>query len=323
MNSRDLKMLTVIAPVYNEESGIEIFISSSLAVLDSLSIENAVSTELLLVNDGSTDATKHQIERLIESRRSDSKPTSLKLISLSRNFGHQVAVWAGIESAFVESFVIVMDSDMQDDPGLIKNIFDEFLKGEEVVLMQRSTRQDTFTKKLFASIFYRVLSRVSDVELARNTGDFYGLSPRAKKALLMHKESVKFLRGLVQSIGFKKKILTYDRSARYSGSTHYTMSKMIKLAISGITGFSVNPLIYIAYLAIFSLIFDFLLVITVTYLHFSNVYVFPPGWTFMMFATLLLSAIQIFCFAVISIYLARVTLEIKRRPVYFVAEEIQ
>jgi glycosyltransferase involved in cell wall biosynthesis len=320
MSIERLGELVVVAPVYNEEDGIAKFIDKSVESLDRVRVEFGIDVSLILVDDGSSDNTKSIVHSKFQDLQSGYiKGISLKYMELSRNYGHQVAVWAGLEDISVGSHAVVIDADLQDDPNLIIDICLEFTKGSDVVLMKRKTRKDTFFKKITANFFYWMLHLISDVEIVRNTGDFYGLSPRARVALISHKESVKYIRGLVQSIGFNRTVIEYDRDPRFAGKTHYSISKMIKLAISGITGFSVGPLIFVAYLAMVSLFFDFLLLIFVAYLHFSNSFVFPSGWAFMMFSILILFAIQMTGLALMSIYIARLNLEIKSRPLYFIS----
>jgi len=322
MSYKILEELVVVAPVYNEEEGIAEFIERAIESLNRIRMDYGIPVSLILVDDGSSDSTRSIVDSKFRNLERDStidRGVSYKYLELSRNYGHQVAVWAGLENTPIGSHTVVIDADLQDDPHLIKDICHEFTKGSDVVLMRRRTRTDTFFKKITANFFYWMLHLISDVEVVRNTGDFYGLSPRAKAALISHKESVKYIRGLVQSIGFKRAIIDYDRDPRFAGATHYSISKMIKLAISGITGFSVGPLIFVAYLALVSLFFDFLLLVFVSYLHFSNSFVFPSGWAFMMFSILILFAIQITGLALMSIYIARLNLEIKSRPLYFIS----
>ena len=182
-----------MAPVHNEASGILEFVGEVQRVFQSQP-SNSWKFSLVLVDDGSTDSSWHAMQKVVAL-------FPVRLIKLSRNFGHQQAVWAGLSNVSDDEYVIVLDSDLQDPPGLIPKILEQFELGFDTVLMKRTSRKDSFFKRFFARIFYRAQSLLSGISIEENVADFFGLSPRSRMALLAHKESVKYIRGLVAQIG--------------------------------------------------------------------------------------------------------------------------
>ena len=302
--------LDIVAPVYNEEKVIGNFIKEISLQLSLLKKNTKnLDVQLILVDDGSSDETVSQIEL-------NSRTIQTLILKLSRNFGHQNAVWAGLESVRQESFCIVMDSDLQDPPKHIKSILEAFQSGHPVVLMQRTARADSKVKKFFAKTFYEIQNRLGSKNSIRNVGDFFGLAPVALKALLEHKEQIKYIRGLVGDLGFNRIIIPYERMARALGSTHYTIPKMFGLAIAGITGFSVQPLLWVVYLAFFGGALGVTLISYVVYLKLFSEIELTPGWTFSIVSTTFLSTLTLIALAIISVYLARIIQELKKRPIY-------
>ena len=301
---------TIVTPVYNEEASIFEFIRRISMVIEQLENEG-VHSELLLVDDGSTDSTK---EMLLEAVSLSDK---IQFISLAANVGHQPAVWCGLESAPINNTVIVMDCDLQDPPELIPQIVKLALEND-IVFTQRRSRRDSFAKKATASLYYRILKKLSDGKVIDNSGDFYALSPKARGALLAHRESVKYIRGLISSLGFKSTTLQFDRDARFAGKTHYSFSKMLKLAIAGVTGFSISPLIYVSYIAVFSAIFACIGSVVVILMKILYPSTFSPGIAAIIVVSLILGSLILTCLAILSLYIARITLEVKNRPLYIV-----
>ena len=308
-----MKRLSVVAPVHNEALGILRFVQEVERVFLNHCGENWICS-LILVDDGSTDDSW-------EIMKHSGVSIPLRLIKLSRNFGHQQAVWAGLCAVPKEDFSIVLDSDFQDPPSIIPKILSEFESGFDTVLLKRTSRKDSLAKRFFASVYYRIQAWLSGTYVEKNVADFFGLSPRAKDSLLLHEESVKYIRGLVAQLGYNTSVVEYVRDARLAGKTHYTVSKMFTLALAGITGFSISPLILVVYAAIFggatAVVFGFY----VFYLKIYSNEVLQPGWAFLSISILLLSALTLFSLAVISLYLARVIQEIKRRPLFLVEED--
>lgn len=303
----------IVSPVFNEELGISEFLVRVEKI--SLSMKSNADIRILLVDDGSTDKTWEIINAIKLS-------IPLHLVKLSRNFGHQAAVWAGLESCRADAFVIVMDSDLQDPPEAIREIIQTILTiSVDVILMRRKTRDDSYWKKFFARTFYLLQSHLTNGKIEMNVGDFFCLSPRARLALLNHKESVKYIRGLVTQIGFNQLILDFDRAKRSHGVTHYSIKQMFTLAISGITGFTVVPLIFVVYGALFASLVTFCMVFYILYLKLFSGVLLQPGWAFLSITLLSLSTLILLSLAIISLYLARVTQELKARPIYIKSKE--
>ena len=310
MNEDPKRLLEIIVPVLNESQTIHEFFRRFTNSLNNLEFPNG-KISLTLVDDGSSDSTANELEVLTKRKYN----FDITVLTLSRNFGHQQAVWAGIEHSSQQSCVLVMDADLQDPPERIADFLRE-LENFDVVIAQRISRQDSFTKRFFASIFYGILERLSGGVIRANVGDFWALSERAKNNLLKYGEELKFLRGLVSDLGYTVKVIQYDRDARYAGETHYTLFKMIQLAIAGITGFTIKPLIYTVYIAIS---ISGLLLPAAFFLAWSRLIgqsVISPGLTFVGVVVIISISLQFVVMAVLALYVARIAIEVKKRPVY-------
>jgi dolichol-phosphate mannosyltransferase len=304
--------ITVVVPVYNEEEVIQSFLTE-LSNICQLSASQNFKLDCLIINDGSTDRTRVKIKELKLNM-------SVSILDLSRNFGHQSAVWAGLEKVSADKFVVVIDADLQDPPSEILNIVSEFKSGMDVVLMQRLSREDGIFKKFFANFYYSLNAWLTDSTDAKNIADFYGISPVARRALLQNRESVKYIRGLLFGLGFNRSIIGYHRNRRLSGRTHYSIRRMFLLALSGITGFSIKPLIWVAYFACLGSIISLCMAIYVFVIRVQSKMYLPPGWAFLSITLLILSTLILLGLAVISLYIARLTQEIKQRPIYYLRE---
>ena len=304
--------ICVVAPAHNEELGISEFINQVAIVFKRLE-ELGWLTRLIVVEDGSTDDTWLKI---LETKSS----INITQIRFSRNFGHQTAVWAGLENLTTHEFAVVMDSDLQDSPGEILNIAEKFLQGFDCVFMKRKSRQDRFMKRSVAKFYYKVMSKLASSPHMDNVGDFYGLSPRSAAALLQNGERVKYIRGLVSQLGFRTTTVEYNRNARYAGATNYTITKMFSLALAGVTGFSIAPLILTVYLAVIGSVTSLLLILYVLWLKLFNNEQLQPGWAFLSIGSLLMSSFALTSLATISLYLGRIVQEVKHRPLYYVDE---
>ena len=306
--------ICVVAPAYNEEMGISEFISQISVVFTKLELSGWIP-RLIIIEDGSKDQTW---KKMLETK----ERVNLTQIKFSRNFGHQTAVWAGLENVKSDEFAIVMDSDLQDSPEEIINITKKFQEGFDCVFMKRQSRRDSFVKKSIASIYYKIMSRLSSSTHLDNVGDFYGLSPRSVSSLLRNSERIKYIRGLVSQLGFRVTTIEYDRNARYAGKTNYTVTKMFTLALAGVTGFSITPLIMTVYLAAIGSISSLLLILYVFWLKlFSDEYL-QPGWAFLSIGSLLMSSFALTSLATISLYVGRIVQEVKHRPLFYVDELI-
>lgn len=308
-----MKELTVIAPVYNENLCLHEFIQRTKRVAEAMK-DQEIKLHMLFVNDGSTDGSSQILEDASQTNE------DINVIHLSSNFGHQSAVWCGLENVESNQTVIVMDCDLQDPPELIIDLVNAS-QNFDIVFTQRRTRIDKPLKKLSASIYYTLLGLLSDGNVLHNSGDFYLLSPTARRNLLLHKENVKYIRGLIANLGFNVTTLSYDRDARFAGETHYTFSKMLRLAIAGVTGFSIKPLISVSYIAIISALLTLFGATSIFLLKIFQPTQFSPGIAAIILILLILGSLILICLAVISVYVARITIEVKNRPLYIISKK--
>lgn len=300
--------ISVAAPCYNEARGLPEFVKRTDDVLRQLKRKY----ELILVNDGSRDDTFEVAVELTKSY------PSLKVISLSRNFGHQVAVTAGMDAA-VGDAVVLIDADLQDPPELISEMVAKWRSGYEVVYAQRRRREgEGFFKILTAKLFYRFLRRITKVTIPIDTGDFRLMDRKVVEAMKRLRESHRFIRGLVSWTGFKQAPVLYTRKPRYTGETHYPWRKMFLFSLDAITSFSIVPLRLLTILGsliVLLAIFFSLFVLVVK--------LFDPGFFLAGFPTIVLlisffGGIQLLSLGIIGEYVGRIYEEIKRRPLYFV-----
>ena len=309
MNTSEV-LISLVLPIHNEEGNIPELYARSKKVLSSLGCH-----EIIFINDGSQDQS---LEKLLEICEKDK---NVKVIDFSRNFGHQMAITAGINSAGGQA-VVVMDSDLQDPPEVICELFAKWREGFEVVRAKRKTRQDGFFKKITAYFFYRTMRKLANVDIMEDAGDFYLMDRRAIDAMNGIGESSRFMRGLTSWIGFKRTHILFDRDERKTGKTAYTIKKMIKLAIDGLTSFSYIPLKLATYLGLLSTVIGFILGIYAIY---QKIY-FPQttaqGWTSLILTVLFIGGIQLVVLGIMGEYIGRIYTETKKRPLYVVRQKI-
>lgn len=298
-------VISVIVPIFNEEEIIPELYRRMTAVLEDM----GEPYELILVNDGSKDASWEHMKAFSE------RDARVKVINFSRNFGHQVAITAGMDYASGEA-VVVIDADLQDPPEVIPQLVDKWREGYDVVYAVRAKRKgDTFFKKITAAAFYRILKRITSVDIPVDTGDFRLMSRRAINALQSVRERHRFIRGLVSWIGFRQTGVSFVRDERYAGVTKYPLKKMIKFAFDGITSFSFLPLQLATYMGFLTSAAAFIGIFIVVALKlFTPIPL--PGWASMMVCTLLLGGIQLITLGIIGEYIGRIYDEVKRRPLY-------
>ncbi len=302
---------SLVAPVFNEAETLRQFYSRAMSALEDLE----QPFELLLVNDGSSDGSD-RIMRELQMR--DSR---VRVIELSRNFGHQAAITAGLAQARGQA-VIIIDSDLQDPPELILEMAERWKEGLEVVYAQRAARAGETRFKLFtAALFYRLIGRLTDVNIPRDTGDFRLLDRKVVDALVELPEKHRFMRGLSAWVGFRQGAVRYERAERYAGSTKYPLRKMLRFAMDAVTGFSYMPLQLATSLG-FSLAGLSLLAILVTALLRLVAGVVVAQATALMLA-LLLGGIQLIFLGVIGEYLGRIYDEVRQRPLYIVRDVLE
>lgn len=298
-------VISVIAPAYNEEAVLPEFHKRLTAVFKELDCE----LEIVYVNDGSSDQT---LAVLLELRAQDERVT---LVNLSRNFGKEIAMTAGFDHACGDA-VVVIDTDLQDPPELISEMIQLWRSGFDMVYAQRSAREgESWMKRATASAFYRVIQRLSRVNIPQDTGDFRLMSRRVVDALLQLREHHRFMKGLFAWVGFPQIALPYHRDARFAGDTKWNYWKLWNFAIEGITSFTTVPLKIASYigLLISLLAFGYAAVIIYKTLMFGeNV----QGYPSLMVAILMLGGIQLASLGIIGEYLGRMFNETKQRPLY-------
>lgn len=307
-HARDVRV-SLVLPVYNEEPVVpELLRRLDLLLAD---LDPGRRWEVIFVNDGSKDRS---LELLEAGCRQDAR---LKLINLSRNFGHQIAITAGVDHAEGEA-VVIMDADLQDPPEVIASMLERYGEGFDVVYAVRRRRHgESWFKRGTAALFYRMLKRLVGVEIPTDTGDFRLMSRRVVLALRGLREANRFVRGLVAWIGFRQTAVYYDRSARFAGDTHYPLHRMLRFAMDGIVSFSTLPLRVATFLGVMSGIVALGVALWVLFVVLTGVQA-VPGWATLMIAVSLSSSAQLLMIGILGEYLGRVYDEVKRRPLYLV-----
>ena len=301
--------LSVIAPCYNEEAGIEIFVARMTAAARSVVGEDF---ELLLVNDGSKHRTWPKIEALALA------DPRVAAINLARNHGHQLAVTAGLTLAR-GARVLIIDADLQDPPELLAEMMAKMAEGYDVVYGKRRSRaEESQFKVRTASLFYRLLNSLAEVEIPRDTGDFRLMSRRTVDRLNAMPERDRFIRGMVAWLGGRQTEILYDRDPRYAGTTNYTLSRMVRLAVDGVTGFSTLPLRLASLLAGVGVV---LALCIIAYTLFSFMFgTVAVGWTSQALITVFFATAQLTCLGVLGSYLGRTYMQVKGRPLFMIDE---
>ena len=305
-----MKKVTILIPAYNEEESLPYLYKRLEDFINS--IDN-YEFEILFVNDGSKDNTLNLIK---EYRKQDSR---ISYVNFSRNFGKEVAMLAGFDYAKGDC-VIIIDADLQDPPELIPTLLKYWEEGYDDVYAQRRSRKgETFLKKFTSKMYYRVLQKLTKVEIQKDTGDFRLLDRRCVNALRKMRETQRCSKSMFSWIGYKKKAVLYDRDPRIAGKTKWNYAKLVNLAIDGITSFTTSPLRISSFLAIPTFL---MLIIYFIYVIVKCVRLGIPIQAFQATILLILffSAIQIMLFGIVGEYLGRIFNETKNRPIYFVDE---
>lgn len=296
-----------VLPVFNEEETLPTLRERMAALLDKLDAES----EVILVDDGSRDRSAELMEGIA---REDAR---FRCVRLSRNFGHQIAVTAGIDYARGDA-VVVMDADLQDPPEVVLQMVEQWKQGFDVVYGKRVARKgETVFKKATASLFYRLLDRMSEVRIPTDVGDFRLIDRRAVDAFRAMREQNRYVRGMFAWMGFPQTAVEYVREERFAGETKYPLRKMLRLAANGIVGFSTAPLRLILSLGFFVSVVSFLAGLTVIVLKLLGAYT-VTGWTSLMVVVFFVGGIQLVVTGVIGEYIGRIYDEVKSRPLYLV-----
>ena len=302
--------LSVVAPMYNEEENIDIFLSRLIPILK----KTTPDYNIICINDGSTDNT---LEKLIENHKINS---AIEIINFSRNFGKEMALTAGLDYSQGD-IVIPIDSDLQDPPELIEEMVNKWKEGFDVVYATRRIRHgESWFKKSTAAFFYKIINAVSEIPIPENTGDFRLMDKRVVVAIRQLPEEARFMKGVFSWVGFKQTAIMYDRQSRFAGKTSWNYWKLWNFSLDGFTSFSHLPIRVWSYVGItislFSLIYAVILVTYVIFVKGIDV----PGYASLMVVTLFLGGIILISLGVLGEYIGRIFNEVKKRPLYLISD---
>ena len=299
------ELISIVLPVYNEEPGIE----TTIDTLERFISNQPQNFELIFVDDGSTDKSVELIEN------NQNFHQNIRLVQFSRNFGHQLAITAGIRYTSGDA-VVVMDADLQDPPAVIVDMIDKWHQGFDVVYGKRLSRDgESFFKKVTASLFYRGLKRITNINIPLDTGDFRLMDAQVVEQLRQMNEADPFVRGMVSWVGFKQTAVTYERQERVAGTSKYPLRKMIRLAMDGVTSFSSFPLQLANWLGSLSIIFGIGYLITSLFTTMNTIH-------FAVFAVFLMAGITLVTIGMLGSYLYRIFEASRRRPLYIVSKTV-
>ena len=301
--------ISIVVPLYNEEKNIRLMhdrlVSSILKITSNF--------EIIYVNDGSKDNS------FLELLKLSNEDERVKYINFSRNFGHQIAVTAGLDYS-KGAVVVIIDGDLQDPPEVIPEMYAKYKEGFEVVYGQRLKRKgDNFFKKITAKYFYRILKKITSINIPLDTGDFRLIDQKIVKDLKNMPEQNKFLRGQIAWLGYRQTSIFFERDERKFGETGYPFSKMLKFALDGITGFSDVPLQFVTKTGIFISFISFLVILYAIFSHFILERTIT-GWTSLIISSMFIGGVQLISVGIIGEYISRINKNVQNRPLYIVSE---
>ena len=308
-----MPLITIVVPIFNEESVIPEFYSRLSGVLDGLG--HMYAGEIIFVNDGSSDVSLMLLHRIAAS------DTRVRVVNLSRNFGHQLAITCGIDHASGDA-VVVMDGDLQDPPEVIGDLVAAWRAGAKIVHAVRTRRKgECFSKKVTAAIYYRIIRCLSSADLPLDSGDFRLMDRQVVAVLATLREGKRYIRGMVSWVGFCQAKVPYERDARYSGTTKYSFARQVRLAFDGISSFSDIPLHMAGYLGFFVTIVSFLYAIWLLTMKILDPSASIQGWTSLMLAIIFFGGVQLIALGILGQYVGRIYGEARNRPLYVVESE--
>lgn len=306
------KLISIVVPMYYEEKVADECYKRLKKVMN----DNNINYEFIFVNDGSKDRTFEILNKIAE------KDNNTKIISFSRNFGHQIAVTAGVDKAKGDA-VVVIDADLQDPPELIPKMIDLWNEGYKVVYAKRKKRKgESFFKLFTAGMFYRILDKMTDIDIPLDTGDFRLMDRDVVNVLKTMKENNRFVRGMVSWVGFKQTPIEYERDERFAGETKYPLKKMIKFASDGIISFSAKPLKLMGSLGVFCVSISLIIFLYALIRKLTNDVNVVSGWASIMTAVTFLGGVQLLSISVLGEYIGRIYDESKGRPLYIIEKEV-
>lgn len=307
-------LLSVIVPCYNEEESVELFYTE-LIKNDSYFKKKNIELELLYVDDGSKDKTVNEVKKLIE------KDKRVHLVSFSRNFGKEAAMYAGLENVQGD-YAVLMDVDLQDPPSLLPEMFSYLEQGYDSVATRRVSRKgEPPVRSFFARLFYRLMKRISKTEIMDGARDYRLMTRQMIDAILSMQEYNRFTKGIFGWVGFNTKWLEYENVKRAKGETKWNFWKLFVYSIDGITAFSTIPLLFASVMGVLFCLLAFIMIgfVIVRKLIFGDP---VSGWASQVCIMLLIGGVQFFCTGILGQYLAKMYMEVKRRPIYIVKEKI-
>jgi glycosyltransferase involved in cell wall biosynthesis len=301
--------ISIVVPLYNEEKNIRLMhdrlVSSILKISSNF--------EIIYVNDGSNDNS------FLELLKLSNEDERVKYINFSRNFGHQIAVTAGLDYS-KGAAVVIIDGDLQDPPEVIPEMYSLYKEGFEVVYGQRLIRKgESFLKKITAKYFYRILKKITNINIPVDTGDFRLIDRKIVNDLKNMPEQNKFLRGQIAWLGYRQTSIFFERDERKFGETGYPFSKMLKFALDGITGFSDVPLQFVTKTGIFISFISFLVILYAIFSHFILERTIT-GWTSLIISSMFIGGVQLISVGIIGEYISRINKNVQNRPLYIVSE---
>ncbi len=304
-------LLSIVIPIYNEQENIKPLLVRLLPVIEKYQYE------IIFIDDGSKDSSENTV------REEAKKNKNIKLISLERNFGHQMALSAGYQYV-TGACAVSLDADLQDPPEIIPQMVKKWQTGAKIVYAKRERRPfDSFLKRQTAQIFYRFINFLSDTPIPEDVGDFRLLDAKVVAFLNKLPEKSRFLRGLVAWSGYPFAFVTFSREKRNAGQTHYTLSKMTNFALEGITSFSVKPLRLSTFFGFFASGFSILVIVVKSIQHFLlHQGDWLPGWASLFFSIVFLGGIQLITIGIIGEYVGKIYQEIQKRPGYIIKEKV-
>lgn len=309
-----MKLLSAIVPCYNEEENIADFYQEFIKN-DSFFREKDVELEIWYIDDGSKDNTVAEVKKLIQMDK------RVHLLSFSRNFGKEAAIYAGLEKAGGD-YVVFLDADLQDPPALLPEMFEYLEQGYDSVATRRVTRKgEPPIRSFFARMFYRLMKKISKTEIMDGARDYRLMTRKVVDSILSMQEYNRFSKGIFGWVGFETKWLEFENIERKKGETKWSFWKLFLYSIDGITAFSTAPLAFAAFMGVFFCILAFILII-VTIVRKALFGDPTSGWPSLVCIISLVSGVQLFCLGIVGQYLAKTYMEVKRRPIYLVKEEI-
>lgn len=302
--------LSIVIPIYNEEANIKLIHNELTLVVQKLFENSSAAYEFIFINDGSTDDSLTLLKKIAQD------DNHVGFINFSRNFGHQVAVSAGLDYAKGNGIVII-DADLQDPPSLIIDLYKKWKEGYEVVYAQRIARKgESIFKRATAKLFYKIIEKITAINIPVDTGDFRLIDRKMVEVLKMMPEKNKFLRGQIAWAGFNQIGIPYERDERHGGETGYTFRKMLRFALDGITAFSNFPLKIASMVGFTSFLFAIGLIVYALRANLLGLTV--PGWTSLTIIVAFIGGVQLLCIGLIGEYIIRLITNIRNRPLYIV-----